>query len=613
MKFSNLTAASYSGEGLRFPKTVRRCRGGAAWPSQLAMLAALVSAVLILGCIVGDVPFWMERRAEVLITLGGIAAWRWGWFVVQTCRALLYRYYAFPRHRRAAARAVAQNGPVPEVTILATTYHEKPWITGAVFESLLCELSTLQGLERRPRIIVVTGCDQDDRNIQDAFAKFCGEPRTPTSFVWPPELILLRGDEGKRLALALGLRQIASRQPREDGVVVFMDADTLLQPGSIQRVLPLFRLTPSVAAVTTNETGLVQGPAWFAEWISLRFGLRHRTMCSAALSGMPLCLTGRFSVLRASVVTDPGFRALVASDVIGHWLWGPFEMLSGDDKSTWYWLAAQGLRMLYVPDAMVTTVEVVEGSGVRRALANIRRWSGNSWRHNWRALKLGPRKLGLFAWWTLLDQRLTMWTVLLGPCGALLALGTGRYEVAAAYLLWVLGTRLGHATIAWRHGRRFSAYYIPLQILSDWAIALTKLWVLFHPAKQQWLNRGARTVDTPRGATRYALRAGLAHYLYAFSCAALLIVVGLLSGFLPFLREAPLFLNFTTRKVAPTERGTTPAPGNHVASFERDLPLARLERPAQDTPPAGFHSDGSTAVPIEREKVTSDPTTPLEP
>jgi glycosyltransferase Alg8 len=217
-------------------------------------------------------------------------------------------------------------------------------------------------------------------------------------------------------------------------------------------------------------------------------------------------------------------------------------MLSGDDKSTWYWLAANERRMLYVPDAMVTTYEVIPGWGVHRALANIRRWSGNSVRHSWRALKLGPKKLGWFPWYCLLDQRLTMVTVLFGPMVATLAALAGRWEMVAGYFLWILCSRISHAAISWRQGRRFSAFYVPLQILSDWTTALTKLWVVFHPAKQNWLNRGKRTLNTTQGSAFYGMRTGFAHYLYVFSCAAVLIGVGCIIGLLPVARDARLFL-----------------------------------------------------------------------
>ena len=119
-----------------------------------------------------------------------------------------------------------------------------------------------------------------------------------------------------------------------------MDGDTIMGPEMLCRLLPIFRLPDPVSAVTTNEDALVHGPGWFAEWNLMRLGQRHRTMCSVALSGKVLCLTGRLSAFRGSVATHPGFRAQIENDFIDHWLWGRFDMLSGDDKSTWFWIAA---------------------------------------------------------------------------------------------------------------------------------------------------------------------------------------------------------------------------------------------------------------------------------
>ena len=265
-------------------------------------------------------------------------------------------------------------------------------------------------------------------------------------------------------------------------------------------------------------------------------------MCSLSLSGKLLCLTGRLSVFRASIATDPSFRAIIDHDSVDHWLWGRCEMLSGDDKSTWYWLASRGQRMLYVPTATATTIEVVDGSSVVRAFANMRRWSGNMLRNSGRAISLGPRTLGLFPWWCVVDQRLCIWTTLIGPSAAALAITAGRYDIAAGFLLWVLTSRTVRAAIAWRHGRRFSACYIPLQLLSEWCNAVIKAWITFHPARQSWFNRGGRTLDSARAAPFRLLRRGLAGYLFCFSLAAVVLFVGVYIGLLPLLREAPLFL-----------------------------------------------------------------------
>ncbi len=517
-------------------------RRGAGWRFQAPLLFLLLICAATLAGIIGDLFGWFSHRIEVLLALGSIGCWRWSWFALQSVRAILYRYWKFPRLRHEAAQSVARYGPVPEIAILAVTYKEKPWITRAVFESVFRELSTVEGLSCPPKVVVATGNDADDKTVHGIYDECCSALH-PASVTWPPKLVLLRDDTGKRPAIVSALRAITAGKPHPDSVVVFMDGDTLLQPGVMQRVLPLFRLKPDVSAVTTNENGWVQGPRWFAEWISLRFGLRHRTMCSVALSGKLLCLTGRLSIFRGSVATDPTFLKQIERDSIHHWLWDSFDMLSGDDKSTWYWLAAHEKRMLYVPDAMVTTLEVVSGSAVKRALANIRRWSGNSLRHSWRAFKLGPRKLGWFCWYSLLDQRMAIWTVLVGPLFAILALSEGHGQLAVGYLLWVMFSRLAHSAISWRHGRRFSAFYLPLQIASDWVIAVTKIWILFHPAKQAWMNRGARTLDSTKNGGFYRMKTAAAHYLYGFTCVATVIGIGIYTGFVPVLKESALFFN----------------------------------------------------------------------
>ncbi len=583
---------SGAGRSWRFPAQVNfsdrriRIRRGAPFAFQVPVILILVLMAVILSRIVGEVLPMVGDKLILLLTFGGIGTWRWGWFLTQSVRAILYRYWAYPRLWRSAMDALHEHGPVPEVTILAVTYKEKIWITEAVFTSVFRELSSVRGLARAPKVVVATGCDEDDRSVRRIHEAACAGHRPRPGEPWPPELVILRGDTGKRPAIAAALHAINEAEPNPDGVVVFMDGDTIMQPGLMNRILPLFRLKPDVSALTTNEDGWVMGPRWFAEWISLRFGLRHRTMCSIALSGKLLCLTGRLSAFRASVTSDSSFLTQVHRDSIHHWLWDSFDMLSGDDKSTWFWLAARGHRMLYVPDAMATTLEVVAGSAIQRAFANIRRWSGNSLRHSWRAFMLGPGKLGWFCWYSLLDQRLAIWTVLVGPLLAVLALLGGRWEIGAGYLLWVLFSRMAHAAISWRHGRRFSAYYLPLQILADWAIALVKVWVLFHPAKQNWFNRGARSLDSTRGSGFHRLRTCVAHYLYGVTCCATVLMVGVVSGLVPIRDEARLFLGRSVPPSAPSVVLAGPAnraPAELASAVSEDPSRMEFRPPAEPT------------------------------
>ncbi|HTL18965.1 MAG TPA: glycosyltransferase [Patescibacteria group bacterium] len=572
-------------------------RQGAGWFAQGAMLGVLLLLGAALMVCSGDFFGWITHRLFLLLTLAGIGCWRWSWFVIQNCRAILYRYIVYPRLRADAQRSAASRGPVPEVVVMATTYHERTWITEVVFAAILRELATLQGAARRPRVVVATGCAEDEATIRAVFAQHDRFSSQLPPEQWPPELVLVREENGKRSAIGAALREIAKSGLDPEGAVVFIDGDTVLQPGFLQKVLPLFRASPAVDALTTNEEGYVKGPAWFGEWIALRFGLRHRTMCSVALSGKLLCLTGRLSVFRGSVALDPGFLAQIEHDVIKHWLWGKFEMLSGDDKSTWFWLSRHGCRMLYVPDAKVTTIEVVPALGLVRGLANIRRWSGNSLRHNWRALRLGPKKLGWFPWWSIVDQRFTMFTVLLGPVICLAAVVNGRLTMASGFCLWLLISRLGSSAIAWRHGGRWSAFYLPLILASDWATALAKIWILFHPAKQSWLNRGARTLDSTRQSKQYALQAAMAHYLYVFTCALAVVSVWVAAGFFPAMRELRLFINVCGDDVpiARSEevRGSSVPPNPGFASIPNAL--SGLGSAARPTP--GSSQLEATALP----------------
>ena len=536
------------------------------------MLLALVAVSVVFVCIVGSVDAWAASRWKIFVSVTGLAFWRWGWATLQFARAAVYRVAVFPRLRRQAHLAEAHSGPVPGVTVMVTTYHEKEWVTAAVFESILAELTTISATTGHARIVVATGCDDDDAHIRHAYDRFRHESGSSGP---QPELTLLREERGKRPALVGAMEAIVAAHPDPDGVVVFMDGDTVLAPGSLRKVLPFFRLTPVIDAVTTNETALVQGPGWFCEWISLRMAQRHLYMCSVALSGTLLCLTGRLSIYRAAIVLDPTFRDQVAHDVLEHWLWDRYEMFSGDDKSTWYWLAAHRRRVLYVPDAVATTIEVVDGPPLRRAAANLRRWSGNSFSNSWRGIRLGPHRLGLFPWWGLIDQRLSIVTTLVGPLTALVATACGRYDIAAGYLLWALVTRHLRAAAAWIHGRRFSALYAPLLVVSEWLGSAIKLWVSFNPARQTWLNRGARSMDSTRGAGWYPLRRALAHYTFAVSWAVLLLVISLSIGFLPILREAPLFLDGSAPgRAAPTWSHPGPA-----ASARAEVD-ARVIRPA---------------------------------
>lgn len=471
--------------------------------------------------------FWMP--------VAGILAWRWCWLFSHWGRMFIYQLLIFPRLRARADELAGRDGHCNDLVIVMVTYRERPEVTRLVIESIVRECNRLQGLVRRPTLIVGTGCDEDDAAIADALMR-----ATRAEQPSPLPTILFRCTEGKRQALAHGLERAMMLKPDSAGAFVLMDGDTSLEPGALTKTLPILKTMPEVAAVTTNEYVRPTGVKWFAEWLHFRHGQRDTLMSSMSLSKMLMCLTGRFAVFRTSVL-DRGLIDVVRNDHIDHWLWGEYPLLSGDDKSTWFYLLQKHHRFLYVPDATVITHEQVAGSGVLTAYHNLRRWCGNMIRSSDRVLALGPSHMGLFSWWAFVDQRLSMWTTLLGPTALVMSLVVGRVDVAASYLLWVLATRTLRALPAWRHGRRVSFLYGPISAVLDWAAALVKIWVLFFPAKQFWYNRGRRELDGARGQSRTALRTSIAVFLLAVSTLALITVVAVLTHRLPLTRDLLLY------------------------------------------------------------------------
>jgi len=159
--------------------------------------------------------------------------------------------------------------------------------------------------------------------------------------------------------------------------------------------------------------------------------------------GKVLTLTGRLSIFRAKKVTDLKFIRLIEADCLDHWLWGRFRFLSGDDKSTWYALLKDRAEMLYVPDALCWTVDTISEEGMyQRMIQNLLRWSGNMLRNGARAIALGPRRVGFFIWWCIVDQRIAMWTSLAAPLAMISAGFIVSKSYWTSYVLWVMLTRL---------------------------------------------------------------------------------------------------------------------------------------------------------------------------
>ena len=457
-----------------------------------------VYVAVILAAIAGvPAQTWDRLGSKLFISIGVIGLWRYSWWLLHFVRAQVYEHIRFPRLRAASERLWRDGWRPARVHYIVTTFMERPETTQAVIAAIVDECRT-SGIPTR--IYLGTGLPKDEQVARDFLF------RVGRSL--DLELVIVRQNRpGKRAALGLALRALSRAGVAHDEPVVFMDGDTILLPGFLRRCLPLFEVRRDLDALTTAEQAIVLGPRWISTWLDMRFAQRHLTMQSHALAHKVLALTGRCSVFRGGEVMRDEFIRLVESDNLEDWLWGTIPFLSGDDKSTWFALLKKpgGGVMLYVPDAMVCTVENIAGSAWQRMRFNLLRWSGNAIRNSGRVIALGPRRIGWFIWWCVLDQRISMWTGLLGPAAALMNLFWGDPGLTLIYLSWICTTRLLLALPLFAYAGEIRPAFPLFLYMNQLANSLIKGYLTFRPATQRWLNRGdqrARAAPSPLGRFR---------------------------------------------------------------------------------------------------------------
>ena len=497
----------------------------------LAWLSLIVTSCLAVLLILPG-RLWNDAGGGFILVLGGIGLWRYLWWSTHLVRANIYAHRVFPGIR-ARADAVWNSGWRPRrVHILMTTFRERRETAEAVVRALCAEIRSIG----RPAVIWLGSAEAADEATLLAHFKLVGDDLDI-------DLRIIRQQQpGKRVALSLLLRALAREGLGRNDIVALMDGDFVLERDALVRCLPLFAADPELHAVTTDEEAYVIGPAWVQSWLSMRFAQRRIAMQSHALSGRVLTLTGRFSVFRATHITSESFIRLVESDHLKHWLWGTFRFLSGDDKSTWYGLLQKRVRMLYVPDARGLTIETIEGDGRDRMVANLRRWSGNVLRNGSRAISLGPRAMPVFIWWCLIDQRLAIWTTLLGPLLALAGMLKLGLAFLAVYLVYVVLTRLALALVLFHYSPRIDLNYIWCLYLNQLVNAGVKLHTLWRLPQQRWANRGNQQAGSAGEGFVATARRSMAAYLTALSLAALGATAITLAGLVKFPTWSLVFL-----------------------------------------------------------------------
>jgi mannuronan synthase len=335
---------------------------------------------------------------------------------------------------------------------------------------------------------------------------------------------------GKRDGLAHGFRAISRLSPNPDAVAIVMDGDTVLGPDVIRKCVPFFALNPKLGALTTDEISEGAGSKTFRDWYDMRFAQRQINMASFALSQQVLVLTGRMSLFRADVVTDSSFIDHVENDSIEHWFLGHFKFLTGDDKSSWYWLLQRGYQMTYLPDVQVTSIEdQIAPTFLKSANLLMFRWFGNMLRNNGRAIGLGPARMGLFTWWCLVDQRLSIWTTMTGPVFALfLTLKHGLIFIPF-FIVWIGFTRWVQSLILLNSRYELNWRYPFLLYFSQVYGAFLKTFIMFRLDRQSW-TRQKTTLNRDLSLWQRVLQRYSSVIFHLTSLVVFLALIGIFSG-----------------------------------------------------------------------------------
>ncbi|MDH0746238.1 mannuronan synthase [Pseudomonas sp. GD03842] len=443
----------------------------AGWLFYLCLLAVIAMAL--------PKSLFDSQSKDFIFLVGIVGIWRYSMGATHFVRGMIFLYIVYP-HLRRKVRKLGKAADPSHVFLMVTSFRIDALTTAQVYSSVIQEAIAC-GF---PTTVVCSLVERSDELlVKSLWAKYNPPAHVTLDFV------RIAGT-GKRDGLAYGFRAISRHMPDDRAVVAVIDGDTVLAEGVVKKTVPWFQLFGNVGGLTTNEFCEVRGGYIMSEWHKLRFAQRHINMCSMALSKRVLTMTGRMSVFRASVVTNPDFIADVESDSLQHWRLGRFKFLTGDDKSSWFSLMRLGYDTFYVPDAAINTVEhPPEKSFLKASRKLMYRWYGNNLRQNSRALGLGVRRLGVFTSIVLFDQRVSMWTSILGLTVALLA--SFKYGIAflLAYLLWIGITRLILTLLLSCSGHRIGPAYPVILYYNQIVGALMKIYVFFRLDKQSWTRQ----------------------------------------------------------------------------------------------------------------------------
>ena len=454
-----------------------------------------------------------------LAGIGFLALWRYSWMLTHFIRSLIYRHHVFPRWRRYVNHYEADLMP-SKVYILMTVFRiDTSTATKAIHASIR------EAIELRiPTVIVASVVEVHDEFLfKTIFNSF-----NPPDFI---ELKIVRiPGVGKRVGLAQGFKAISRDVPPGDAVVVVMDGDTAFLPGALRKSITFFKFMPNLGALTTDELSEVHGTALMRDWHDMRFAQRQILMSSISLSKRVMTLTGRMSIFRADIVTHPDFIHHITNDYLDHYRLGKFRFLTGDDKSSLYWVMRAGYRQIYLPDTQVLTYEDPPSENFIKASTMLMfRWFGNMLRTNQRIVHLGPNRMPFFVWWAFVDQRLSMWTTLAGPTFAVMLTIKYGAPFAMYYIVWIGFTRWVASLMLFSARTQMISWRYPFLLYYNQVYgALLKSWILFRLDVQSWTRQKTKLA---RGLSRkeYLWNTWISHAVHVSALVIFICLIGFVS------------------------------------------------------------------------------------
>ncbi len=420
-------------------------------------------------------------KNEVIISLSLFALWRYGWMFLNYTRSFLYRFYLYPKLKN-KVKKIPQNRRYPkQLYFMIPSYKEDSWVSVETFRSILTEIDSISS---EVTIVVATAGREDDYYIKKVFDTYQGDKKI--------NLVFQHQSQGKRIAMGHALRFISRDYHHKniddsESITIFMDGDSYMEDGFLKKILPFFMIDKKLGALTTNEVAFIDSKSkWYKDWFNLKFGQRHILFQSHSLSKKVLTLTGRLSAYKTSIVIEEEFINIIENDIITDPIHGKFRFLMGDDKSSWYYLLKNGWNMLYIPDALCISLESRDGKFLELSRSLPYRWFGNTLRNNSRALKLGPKKMGWYIWYAILDQRVIMWTSLVGISSAIILSIFISFYYLLFFLVWIIFIRLFQLFVIALGGHKVS-WRIPLLIIySQWIGSFIKIKAFYNLSDQKW-------------------------------------------------------------------------------------------------------------------------------